>query len=288
MTERPAPAQPVTAISVVSLRDEARTARRERLRSLRRSKSFIAGAALVGFWVLCSFLAQLIAPHDPLATDPRDALAPPSGEHWFGTDLLGRDTFARVMAGGREMLVVAPLAALLATVLGTAVGLVSGYFRGTVDELLGRIIEAFLALPVVIFSALVLVSMGSSRLTIVLAVGIPLAAIVARSVRAAVLAERELEYIEAARVRGENGAHIMFREILPNTFGVVVVEFTVRFAFAIFAIANLGFIGVGVRPPTPDWGQQVLEHYFLLGADLLGGWVVLFPWRSCRSWSASR
>jgi peptide/nickel transport system permease protein len=175
------------------------------------------------------------------------------------------------------MLIVAPFAALLATALGTALGLVGGYFRGTVDEVLGRIVEAFLALPVVIFSALVLVAMGSSRLTVVLAVGIPLSAIVARSVRAAVLTERELEYVDAARVRGESAAHIMFREILSNTHGVVVVEFTVRFAYAIFAIANLGFIGVGVRPPAPDWGQQVLEHYFLLGADLLGGWVVLFP-----------
>lgn len=239
--------------------------------------------------MLCSFLGELIATHDPLATDPRDALAPPSGEHWLGTDLLGRDTFARVMAGGREMLIVAPLAALLATALGTALGLVSGYFRGTGDEVLGRIVEAFLALPVVIFSALVLVAMGSSRLTIVLAVGIPLAAIVARSVRAVVLAERELEYIEAARVRGENAAHIMLREILPNTLGVVVVEFTVRFAFAIFAIANLGFIGVGVRTPAPDWGSRSWSATSCSGRICwAGGWFSSPCWRSCRSWSAYR
>jgi peptide/nickel transport system permease protein len=260
-----------------SLEEERRTVRRERVRTLRRSRSFLAGGLIVGVWILCALFGELIAPQDPLATDPLDDLAAPSGEHWFGTDSLGRDTFARVMAGGREMLIVAPLATLVATALGTAVGLAGGYFRGAVDAVLGRLMEAFLALPVVIFSALILVGVGSSRLTIAFAVGVPLAAFVARSVRAAVLSEREEEYIDAARVRGEGAAHIMFREILPNVAPVIVVEFTVRFAFATFAIANLGFIGVGVARPAPDWGRQVLEHYFLLGSGFLGGWVVLFP-----------
>ena len=262
---------------VVSLADEARVARTERLRSLRRSGTFVAGAGLVGFWVLCACFGELIAPQDPLATDPLNDLAAPSGAHWFGTDVLGRDVFSRVMTGGREMLIVAPLATLLATAVGTTLGLVSGYFRGVVDEILGRIIEAFLALPVVIFAALVLVALGGSRLTIILAVGTSLSPIVARTVRAAVITEREQEYIDAARVRGENAAYIMSREILPNVLGVVVVEFTVRFAYATFAIANLSFIGVGVQPPAPDWGRQVLEHYFLLGSGFLGGWAVLFP-----------
>jgi len=263
--------------SAMSLRDERRIARRERLGALRRSGTFVTGVALVGFWVLCAIFGELLAPQDPLATDPLDDLAAPSGEHWFGTDALGRDIFARVMAGGREMLIVAPLATLLATALGTALGLVAGYLRGAVDEVLSRILEAFLALPVVIFAALLLVSLGGSRLAIILAVGIPLAPLIARSVRAAVLIEREQDYIEAARVRGETAAYTLFREILPNVLPVVLVEFTVRFANATFAIASLSFIGVGVRPPAPDWGRQVLEHYFLLGSGFLGGWAVLFP-----------
>jgi len=238
---------------------------------------FLAGAGIVAFWVLCTAFGDLIAPHDPLATNPDKALAPPSLDHWFGTDRLGRDTFARVMAGGRELLVLAPAAALLATVVGTALGLVTGYLRGTVDDVLSRMLEAMLALPVVIFGSVLLAALGSSRVAIIVAVAIPLSPIVARSVRAAVLAERELEYIDAARTRPESTAYIMVREVLPNVRAVVLVEFVVRLAFAVFAIATLGFIGIGVQPPTPDWGRQIFEHYSLLGGGLLGGWAVAFP-----------
>ena len=257
--------------------DDLHRARHEQLRHLRRSRTFVAGAVIVGFWVLCAGFGSLIASKDPLATDPLNALAAPSSEHWFGTDSLGRDSFARVMVGGRAMLVMAPSAALLATVLGTTLGLVAGYFRGALDDVLSRIFEVFLALPVVIFASMVLVAVGSSRVGIVVAVALPISPIVARSVRAAVLAERELEYVDAARARTEKAAHIMFREILPNVRAVVLVEFIIRLAYATFAIATLSFIGVGVQPPTPDWGRQIFEHYSLLGGGLLGVWAVLFP-----------
>jgi peptide/nickel transport system permease protein len=227
--------------------------------------------------VLCAILGGLIAPHDPLATDPLNALAGPSADHWFGTDRLGRDTFARVMVGGREILLVAPAAALLATVVGTVLGLTAGYLRGAVDDVLSRLFEAGLALPVVVFGTAVLAAVGSSRPAIIVAVAVPLSPIVARSVRAAVLAERELEYIEAARARAEGTAYVMFREVLPNVRAVVLVEFVVRLAYAVFAVATLSFIGVGVQPPTPDWGRQIFEHYSLLGGGLLGGWAVAFP-----------
>jgi peptide/nickel transport system permease protein len=252
-------------------------ARREQLRELLRSRTLRAGAAIVVFWVLCTAFGGLIAPHDPFTPDPTHALAPPSADHWFGTDNLGRDTFARVMAGGRELLILAPSAALLATVVGTALGLVTGFRRGAVDDVLSRVLEAMLALPVVIFGSVLLAALGSSWLSIVVAVAIPLSPIVARSVRAAVLAERELEYIDTARTRTESSAYIMVREVLPNVRAVVLVEFVVRLAFAVFAIATLGFIGVGVQPPTPDWGRQIFEHYSLLGGGLLGFWAVLFP-----------
>jgi peptide/nickel transport system permease protein len=251
--------------------------RHEQVHRLLASRTFVAGAIIVAFWVLCAVFGELISPHDPFTADPLNALAPPSADHWFGTDALGRDTFARVMVGGRELLVVAPAAALLATVLGTGLGLVAGYLRGPVDDVLSRLFEAFLALPVVIFGAAVLTAVGSSRPAIILAVAVPLAPIVARSVRAAVLVERELEYIEAARVRTESTAYIMVFEVLPNVRAVVLVEFVVRLAYAVFAIATLSFIGIGVQPPTPDWGRQIFEHYGLLGAGLLGGWAVLFP-----------
>jgi len=259
------------------LADGVDRARREQIRRLRRSRTFTAGTVIVGFWVLCALFGGRIASEDPLATDPLNALAAPSGAHWFGTDVLGRDTFARVMVGGRAMLIMAPAAALLATVLGTTLGLVAGYRRGAVDDVLSRIFEACLALPVVVFASVVLVAVGTSPPAIIAAVAIPISPIVARSVRAAVMAERELEYVDAARVRSEAGAYIMFREILPNVRAVVLVEFVVRLAYAVFAITTLSFIGVGVQPPTPDWGRQIFEHYSLLGGGLLGGWAVLFP-----------
>jgi peptide/nickel transport system permease protein len=259
------------------LADEVRGAGREHVRQLRRSRTLVAGTVIVFFWVLCAAFGAQIAPHDPLATDPLNALAAPSGDHWFGTDRLGRDSFARVMAGGREILLLAPAAALLATVVGTALGLVAGYLRGVVDDILSRAFEAFLALPVVVFASAVLAALGSSPAAIILAVAVPLSPIVARSVRAAALAERDLEYIDAARVRTESTAYIMVREVLPNIRAVVLVEFVVRLAYAVFAIATLSFIGVGVQPPTPDWGRQIFEHYSLLGGGLLGAWAVVFP-----------
>ena len=123
----------------------------------------LAGAAIVAFWVLCTAFSELFALHDPLATDPRNALAAPSVDQWFGTDRLGRDSFARVMEGGREILILAPAAALLATVVGTALGLVTGFLRGAVDDVLSRMFEALLALPVVVFGSALLAALGSSR-----------------------------------------------------------------------------------------------------------------------------
>jgi peptide/nickel transport system permease protein len=272
-----------SAAGAGSLAREVRAARREQLWALRRSRTFVAGAIIVAFWVLCAIFGELIAPHDPLATDPLNALAGPSADHWFGTDRLGRESFARVMVGGREILVVAPAAALLATVVGTVLGLTAGYLRGAVDDVLSRLFEAGLALPVVVFGTALLAAVGSSRPAIIVAVAVavavavPLSPIVARSVRAAVLAERELEYIDAARARAEGTAYVMFREVLPNVRAVVLVEFVVRLAYAVFAVATLSFIGVGVQPPTPDWGRQIFEHCSLLGGGLLGGWAVAFP-----------
>src|SRR4051812_20960255 len=274
----PPPAAPApAAAAALSPADELHGARRDRRHQLLRSRMFRAGAGIVAFWVLCTAFGDLIAPHDPLTPDPRNALAAPSLDHWFGTDRLGRDSFARVMEGGRELLILAPAAALLATVVGSALGLVTGFLRGAVDDVLSRMLEALLALPVVVFGSALLAALGSSRPAIIAAVGIPLSPIVARSVRAAVLTERELEYIDAARTVTESSGYIMVREVLPNVRAVVLVEFVVRVAYAVFAIATLGFIGIGVQPPTPDWGRQIFEHYSLLGGGLLGVWAVAFP-----------
>jgi len=256
-------------------RDEGRSARREQLHLLVHSKTFIAGAIIVGFWVLCAILGEAVVPKDPLATDPLSDLAAPSGDNWFGTDRLGRDVFSRVIAGAQGILITAPAATLLGTVLGTALGLITGYFRGAVDDVLSRVVDAFLALPVVIVGLLAIVSLGPSKLTVIVVIGIVFAPSIARTVRAAVLSERELDYVAAARLRSERTPYVLFAEILPNVMGPVMVEFTVRLGYAIFVIAGLTFLGFGIQPPAPDWGLQVFEHYGLISGGFW--WPVLFP-----------
>ncbi|HWT25338.1 MAG TPA: ABC transporter permease [Solirubrobacteraceae bacterium] len=255
--------------------DEGRTARREQLRVLVRSKTFIAGAVIVGFWVLCAGFGELLAPQDPLAPDPLNDLAAPSADHWFGTDRLGRDVFSRVIVGARDIIVVAPLATLLGTVVGTALGLVTGYFRGAVDDVLSRIIDAFLALPVLILGLLAITALGPSRGTVILVIGAVFAPIIARTVRAAVLTERGMDYVAAARLRNERTPYVLFGEILPNVMGPVTVEFTVRLGYAIFYVATLSFLGFGIQPPAPDWGLQVFEHYGLISGGFW--WAAFFP-----------
>jgi peptide/nickel transport system permease protein len=254
---------------------QERTARQESLDQLKRSKTFIAGAVIVGIWVVCAILRGTLAPDDPFATDPLNDLAAPSGDHWFGTDRLGRDVLSRVIVGARDILIVAPLATVLATVVGTALGLVTGYFRGLVDDIISRIIDAFLALPTVIIALLAIVALGPSKLTVIVVIGLVFSPIIARTVRAAVLQERELEYVAAAQLRNERAPYVLFAEILPNVMGPVLVEFTVRLGYAIFTVASLSFLGFGIQPPAPDWGLQIFEHYGLISGGYW--WPVLFP-----------
>jgi peptide/nickel transport system permease protein len=271
-----APTQDPIALTPLAERpDDASVARRERLALVLRSKTFLAGAAIVGFWIFCAFFGRAISPHDPLATDILGKLQSPSGDHYFGTDSLGRDVFSRVLAGAREILIAAPLATLLGTVLGTVLGLVTGYFRGFVDDVIMRFVDAFLAIPVVILGLLAMTALGPSTAAVIVVIGIIFAPIIARTVRAAVLAERELEYVEAARLRNERAPYVMFAEILPNVAAPIIVEFTVRLGYAIFAIATLSFLGFGIQPPAPDWGVQIFEHYGLISAGFW--WTVLFP-----------
>jgi len=263
------------ALKVGPPRDDASMARRERFSVLLHSKSFIAGAIIVGFFVFCAIFGSLVVLQDPYASNPLNQLQSPSANYWFGTDRLGRDVFSRVIVGARDIMIIAPAATLLGTILGTALGLVTGYFRGTVDDVLSRVLEAVLALPVILVGIMALTALGPSDVTIIIVVGFVFAPVIARTVRAAVLSERELEYVSAARLRNEKTPYILFAEILPNVMGPVVVEFTVRLGYAIFVVATLSFLGLGVQPPSPDWGLQVLEHYGLISGGFW--WPVLFP-----------
>lgn len=244
------------------------------LRRLLMSPTFVVGAVIVLFWVLCALFGYAVVPYDPFADDMLNSLAPPSSEHWFGTDQLGRDVFSRVIAGARDILTVAPLATIMSTVLGTALGLTMGYFGGLIDEILSRLVDAVLALPTVIVALLALTALGASTVTVLFVIGFTFSPIIARTVRASVLAERGLDYVSAAELRRENPLYIMFVEILPNVIPPILVEATVRLGYAIFTVATLSFIGFGIQPPSPDWGLSISSNYGLIGGGYW--WTVLF------------
>jgi peptide/nickel transport system permease protein len=249
--------------------------RRELLHQLLRSKTFLIGVTIVVFWALCAIMGAAVVPHNPLTPDLLAVNHRPSGAHWFGTDQLGRDVFSRVIAGARSILVVAPIATLIGTVLGTALGLAMGYLGGWTDNVASRIVEAVLALPVVIIAFLFVVALGPSTQTLIIVIGFVFTPLIARTVRSAVLSERELDYVAAARLRGERAPYVMFAEILPNVLQPILVEFTVRVGYAIFAVATLSFLGFGIQPPTADWGADISVNY----AEITAGfwWETLFP-----------
>jgi len=244
-------------------------------RLLLRRPTFFVGALILLFWVVCALFSGAIEPHDPLAQQLLATNQAPSGAHWFGTDQLGRDMLSRVIAGSRTILLIAPLATLLGTVAGTAIGLLMGYLGGVVDILVSRIVEAVLALPLVIVAFLFVVALGPSPPVIIVVVGFVFTPLIARTVRSAVLVESQLDYLSSARLLGERALRIMFVEILPNVLPTILVEFTVRLGYAIFTVATLSFLGFGVQPPTPDWGAEIATNYGVLPAGYW--WMTLFP-----------
>jgi peptide/nickel transport system permease protein len=173
------------------------------------------------------------------------------------------------------VLTVSLSATVLGTVLGTAVGLVVGYFGGIVDDIVGRILDAFLSIPLVITGMLALAALGPTTFGVIIVIGLVFMPLIAKTVRAAVLAERQLDYVTAARLRRENVFYTLFVEILPNVSSVITVEFTVRLGYAIFTVLALSFLGFGVEPSVPDWGLAISQHYGYLTGDVW--WPVLFP-----------
>jgi peptide/nickel transport system permease protein len=263
------------AAMAVAVSVAARPVGQTRWRLLLRRPTFLIGAAIGLFWIVCAIFGHAIAPYSPLAQQLLDTNAAPSAAHWFGTDPLGRDVLSRVLVGARDMLVITPLATILGTILGTALGLAMGYFGGVFDLLAGRLVEAVLALPAVIIAFLFIVALGPSTGTLIIVIGLIFTPLIARTVRAAVLTERNLDYLASARLLGESPVRVMFAEILPNVMPAILVEFTVRLGYAVFTVATLSFLGFGVQPPTPDWGADIAANYINLEAGYW--WQTLFP-----------
>lgn len=217
------------------------------------------GATLFIIFLIMAIFGPLIAPYGPNEQIVEDARQPPSPDHWFGTDNLGRDVFSRVILGARDVLTLAGLGTLLAVLIGASIGLISGYQGGWLDEVIMRFFDSLLALPALLLALLLLGSLGRSRNSVQIVIIIAYTPIVARVVRSVVLSVKEKSFVESARVQGENFWYILIRQIFPSTLPVLAVEASLRFSYAIFLVASLGFLGVGVQPPSPDWGLMVKE-----------------------------
>jgi len=232
------------------------------------SKSATIGVAIVLFWVFIAIAAPIVSPYSP--TEMAGArLESFSREHWLGTDHLGRDVMSRLFWGTRVVLLLAPISVLLGILIGAPLGLTSGYVGGVVDMLIMRGSDIIMSFPTLLIYILIITSIGPSALVVVVSVAIGNIPTIARIVRSLVLDERTRDYVNAARLRGERRRYILLREILPNVSGPLIADTTIRVGYAIMAIGSLGFLGLGIPPPTPDWGGMINE-----GRQ----WIFVMPW----------
>ncbi len=229
---------------------------------------FIIGAAIVVFWIAMAVVGPLLRPYNysEMASPPWQS---PSQQFWLGTDRMGRDMFARIAVGARLMLIVPASGVLMGVVVGTAVGLIVGYHGGIVDDVMMRIMDIMMAFPMLMLYLLVIFAIGPSAVNVVWAIAIGATPGIARLVRGLTLEIRDQGFVLAAQMRGESGFHVMAREIFPNITGPVVVDACIRVAFAMFATGGLGYLGLGVPPPYPDWGQMISEGR---------SWIFQVPW----------
>jgi peptide/nickel transport system permease protein len=244
------------------------------LRHLYARPASAAGTTIVLIFLLVALIGPLVVPYasnEQIAADARQA---PSAGHLFGVDRLGRDVFSRVVLGTRDIFALAGLGTLLAVVAGTAVGLVSGYLGGMLDEGVMRFFDSLLAMPALLLALLLLGTVGPSRNSVLIVIVIVYTPIVARVVRSVVLSVKNKGFVEAARVQGESMRSILWREILPSVSPTLAVEAALRFSYAIFLVASLGFLGVGVQPPQPDWGLMVNEARHNVSQT---PWAMYFP-----------
>jgi peptide/nickel transport system permease protein len=199
---------------------------------------------------------------------------PPSWQFWLGTDQFGRDVLSRMLTGATSLVLTAASGAALGIVLGTIVGIGSGYKGGWVDEIVMRIMDGLMSFPTLLLALLVLFTLGPSRVNIAATIGFVSMPSIARVVRSTTLSLKSMEFIQSARLRGESAAYIIFREILPNVMPVIGVEASVRLSYAILSVASLGFLGLGIQPPSPDWGLAIsMGRRFLISAP----WIAVAP-----------
>lgn len=230
---------------------------------------------LFGFFVLCAIFGQLLAPYDPLATEAARALQPPSARHWFGTDALGRDIFSRVLVATRLDLGIAFASVILTFAIGALAGLAAGYFGGWTDRVVGRLADTIMAFPLFVLAMGIVAALGNTVGNIILATAIINTPLYARVARTESGVRRNAGFVEAARLSGNSEARIVLLHVLPNILPILMVQCSLTMGYAILNAAGLSFIGLGIAPPTPEWGILVAEGAgFIISGEW---WVALFP-----------
>jgi peptide/nickel transport system permease protein len=252
------------------------------------SKIGMVGFAIVFFWVFVAVFAPFMTHYTPLEQDWKAPNQGPSKEHILGTDELGRDLWSRLIYGARVVLVLMPISeklwipggtalwgVIVALLVGTTLGLMGGYYGGWIDEVIMRLLDAMMAVPIILLYLIIMAALGASAVNVVIAITIVGTPGIARLVRSLTLDIRTREYIRAAETRGENPWYIMFMEILPNARGPIIIDAMLRVGYAIFAMGTLGFLGLGIPPPSPDWGSMVAKgrEFILIGSP----WAALWP-----------
>ena len=250
---------------------------RSRLRAVvqmwRRRTSGVVGLLLVLFFIVLAAVAPWVAPHDPIA-QPAERLLPPDGTYWLGADEFGRDILSRLIYGARVSLQVGVISVGIALLLGGALGLVAGYYRGWLDSIIGRVVDIMFAFPTVILIIVLAGVLGPSISTAMLAIGIVYAPQFARIVRGPTLAVMQQQYVEGAHAIGARQFQVMWRYVLPNIAAPIIVQATLSFSTAILAEATLSFLGLGTQPPDPSWGAMLGTGRKFME---LAPWVAIYP-----------
>jgi peptide/nickel transport system permease protein len=244
------------------------------LKRLRRSRGALTGGILLILVVAGALAAPLVAPYDPIVMNPPERLLPPGARHLLGTDIFGRDLFTRILYGARISLQTGLISVSIANLVGVPLGLVSGFYGGLTDRLLMRLVDLMLTFPGILLALVIVAVLGPSLFNAMIAVGISASPTYARLVRSAVLAAKAQTYIEAARALGCTNTRIMVRHVLPNTLAPIIVLGTLGIAGAIIAAAALSFLGLGARPPVPEWGAMLSEGRNYLR---VAWWITTFP-----------